>query len=195
MVSVTENSSTYTIPNTNRNHGKVTMLNQIKNEREIPTFYQIRSIISILPNSQHIHTIWLIISTKYQTHYDWNTKYQAGIGLISVYQKVDVGLVSVYKKKKLVSDWHLYCAKIKHTPCAQILTSQVKSSDRQVRSKSDVHSGTGLKFPDRVVGTVLARMFSFQIFRMWYWTCCLYNVYFVFILTSSGQVNFRPAPF
>ena len=45
----------------------------------------------------------------------------------------------------------------------QILSSQVKRSGHQVRSKSDVHSGTGFKLEDRAVGTVLVRMFlNFQ---------------------------------
>ena len=52
------------------------------------------------------------------------------------------------------------CAKIKNTPCVQILTSQVKRSGLQVRSKTDVHSGTGFKLEDRAVGTVLVQMFS-----------------------------------
>ena len=42
----------------------------------------------------------------------------------------------------------------------QIFTSQVKRSGHKVRSKSNVHSGTGCKFEDRAVGTVLVRMFS-----------------------------------
>ena len=36
-----------------------------------------------------------MIPTKYQTHYDWNTKYQVGIGLVSVYQKVGIRLTSL----------------------------------------------------------------------------------------------------
>ena len=47
------------------------------------------------------------------------------------------------------------CAQIENTPCVQILTSQVKRSGHQVRSKSDVHSGTGLKLEGRAVDTVL----------------------------------------
>ena len=35
-----------------------------------------------------------------------------------------------------------------NTPCMQILTSQVKMSGHQVRSKSDAHSGTGFKLED-----------------------------------------------
>ena len=52
------------------------------------------------------------------------------------------------------------CAQIKNTPCVQMLTSQVKRSGHQVRSKSDVHSGTAFKLEDRAVGTFLVRMFS-----------------------------------
>ena len=50
-------------------------------------------------------------------------------------------------------------AELKNTHCVQILTSQVKRSGHQVGSKSDVHPGTGFKFEDRAVGTVLVRMF------------------------------------
>ena len=52
------------------------------------------------------------------------------------------------------------CAQLKNTPCLQILTSQVKSSGSQVRSESDVHSGTGFKLAVRAVGTVLVLTFS-----------------------------------
>ena len=51
------------------------------------------------------------------------------------------------------------CAQIKNTPCMQILTSQAKRSGHQGRSKSDVHSGTGLKLEDRTVGTAVVRTF------------------------------------
>ena len=45
MVSVTENRSTDTKPNTNQNHGKILNPNQLKNMREIPTFYRIQSLL------------------------------------------------------------------------------------------------------------------------------------------------------
>ena len=48
------------------------------------------------------------------------------------------------------------CAQIKNTPCVKMLTSQVKRSGHQVRSKSDVHSGTGFKLQDRAVSTGLS---------------------------------------
>ena len=55
------------------------------------------------------------------------------------------------------------CAQIKNTPCMQILTFQVKRSGHQVRSKSNVHSGSGFKLEDRAVGTVLVQIFlNFQ---------------------------------
>ena len=51
------------------------------------------------------------------------------------------------------------CAQINNTHCVQILTSQIKRSGHQVRSKSDVHSGTGFKLEDRAADTGLVRMF------------------------------------
>ena len=51
-------------------------------------------------------------------------------------------------------------AQIKNTPCVQILTSQVKRSGHQVRSKSDVHSDPGFKLEGRAVGTALVQMFA-----------------------------------
>ena len=52
------------------------------------------------------------------------------------------------------------CPQLNNTPCVQILTSQVKWSGHQVRSKSDLQSGDRFKLEDRAVGTVLVRMFS-----------------------------------
>ena len=47
VVSVTENRSTDTKPNTNQNQGKIPKPNQLKNMREIPTFYRIFSLFYI----------------------------------------------------------------------------------------------------------------------------------------------------
>ena len=44
--------------------------------------------------------------------------------------------------------------------CIVKVTYQVKGSGHQVKSKSDVHSGTGFELEDRAVSTVLVRMFS-----------------------------------
>ena len=52
------------------------------------------------------------------------------------------------------------CAQIKNTSCVQILISQVKRSGHQVKSKSDLRSGTGFKIKDGAVGKVLVQMFS-----------------------------------
>ena len=52
------------------------------------------------------------------------------------------------------------CAENKKTSCVQTFTSQLQRSGHQVRSKSDVHSGTGFKIKDRAVGIVLVRKFS-----------------------------------
>ena len=55
-----------------------------------------------LPNSQPlIHWLGLIIPTKYQKLWDWNTKYQFGIGLVSVYQKVGIRLTSLVSTTQL----------------------------------------------------------------------------------------------
>ena len=72
-----------------------------------------------------------------------------------------------------------------------ILTSQVKRLGRQVRSKSDVHFGNALKLEDRAVATVIVRMFSnFQDDELeWIPT---EGIFRVFILVTSGKVNFRP---
>ena len=44
------------------------------------------------------------------------------------------------------------CAQFNNTSCVQMLTSQVKRSGRQVRSKSEMHSVIGFKPEDRSVG-------------------------------------------
>ena len=49
---------------------------------------------------------------------------------------------------------------MKNTLRVQIFTSQVKRLGHQVRSNSDVHTVTGFKLEDRIVGTVLVRIFS-----------------------------------
>ena len=79
------------------------------------------------------------------------------------------------------------CAQIKNTPCVQILTSQLKRSGHQVRSKSDVHSGTGLKLEDHAVGTVLVRMFlNFQDEVLeWISTECIFRIFHFSDLRSS----------
>ena len=80
-----------------------------------------------------------------------------------------------------------------YTLCVNFDLNQVKRSGHQVRSKSDVHAGTGFMLEDRVVGAVLVRMFSN--FQDEVWSEYLQNVYFgFFILLTSGQVNFRPGP-
>ena len=77
--------------------------------------------------------------------------------------------------------------------CVQILTSQVKKSAHQVRSKSGAQLGTNFKLEDRALGTVLVWMFSN--FQNKYWSGYLQNVCFrCFILVTSDQVNFRPGP-
>ena len=85
------------------------------------------------------------------------------------------------------------CAQIKNTLSVQILTSQVKRSDHQVRSKSDVHSGTGFKLEERVVGTVLVRTFSnFQDGVLkWIPTECRFRI-FNFSDLRSGQFSTQP---
>ena len=85
------------------------------------------------------------------------------------------------------------CAQLKSTPCVQVLISQVKRSGHQVRSKSDVHSGTGFKLEDRTVGTVLVRMFStnFQDEVLeWIPTECLFRIFHLSDL-RSGQFSTR----
>ena len=85
------------------------------------------------------------------------------------------------------------CPQIKNTHCVQVLTSQVKRSGHQVSSKSDVHSGAGLKIEDRAVGTVLIRIFSnFQDEVLeWIPTNCLVRI-FHFSDLRSGQFSTRP---
>ena len=68
-----------------------------------------------------------------------------------------------------------------------------QSSGYQVRSKSDVHSGTSFKIEDRAVGTVLVRMFSnFQDEILgWMPTKCMFRVFNISDLRSD-QFSTRP---
>ena len=86
-----------------------------------------------------------------------------------------------------------YCELINNTPSVQILTSQIKRSGNQVRSKSDVPSGTDLKPEDRAVSTVLVRMFSnFQDEVLeWIRTECIFRI-FHFSDLRSGQFSTLP---
>ena len=88
------------------------------------------------------------------------------------------------------------CAPIKNTPCVQILTSQVKRSCHQVRSKSDMHSGTGPASNLKIVLWAQFQSEGFQNFRIniGAGTYRTYISDFLFILVTSGQVNFRPDP-
>ena len=86
------------------------------------------------------------------------------------------------------------CAQINNTPCVQILTSQAKRSGHQIRSKSDVHSGTGFKLEDRAAGTVLVRMFSNyqnEVLRERIPTEYIFRI-FHFRDLKSGQFSTRP---
>ena len=84
VASVTENRSIK--PNTNQHRGKIPKPNKLKNMREIQTCYRSHTLLNISKDDN------MIIPTKYQKHWDWNTKYPVGISLELVYQKVCIRL-------------------------------------------------------------------------------------------------------
>ena len=108
VVSVTENRGADTKPNTYQIHRKIPKPNQLKNIRK----YQ------LLPNSQAlIHSLGLIIPTKYQKHWNWNTKYQVGIGLVSIYQKVGIRLTFLLST---IQVFHISYSTFKMELCTEI---------------------------------------------------------------------------